>query len=154
MLALLESSGSLCIVCQKAPAPTERQYRHRCKACVAGVDPRTHYAIVKAESNKVLRAMSESQTWDGSEPSLQLLVLTQQREVPLPSYDKRPRYLRPMHCRLCLAEFESQDLVDFDGLPCARSAFEALTAFQLHLLDRHGMGLRDYQRGGVVSLRR
>ena len=52
--------------------------------------------------------MATQQTWNGSEPALQILVLP--RPLDLPTYAQVPDYLTPSHCRLCLKPF--QDLAE------------------------------------------
>ena len=50
------------------------------------------------------------QTWNGTEPALQLLCLPSGQV--LPEYAERPEYLNPSHCRLCLLPVREEDSAD------------------------------------------
>ena len=65
----------------------------------------TYPCSAKVSPKKAERTWSrvQRQTWDGSEPALQLLILPAQASNGLPVYSPRPEPLHPVHCRLCLA---------------------------------------------------
>jgi len=50
------------------------------------------------------------QTWNGTEPALQLLCLPS--EQALPAYAEQPAYLDPSHCRLCLKGVRDEDFAE------------------------------------------
>ena len=100
---------------------------HCCKACFARVSPAAQYEIVRDKSEKYLQSISRQQSWLGTEPALQLLVLPAQGSQPLLSYAECPKYLSPSHCRLCLQPCDSGDLEE-------------------HLREQHGLCYNDYRQ--------
>ena len=67
--------GKLCTLCKEAPARAELKYRRSCAKCFAQYYPQDVDRLIRAESDSYLESISEQQKWNGSEPSLQLLVL-------------------------------------------------------------------------------
>ena len=116
----------MCIVCSEAPARREKVYMHSCKACIAKVDPDLHYKMVEEESILHLAKAEEEQTWEGTEPPLQLLLLPEPSS-PLKQYADEPHYLHPSHCRLCLQPVDPSQLEE-------------------HLKQEHGQTLWEYRR--------
>ena len=57
---------------------------------MAEVGPEKHRALVAAESERYLAKQAEVQTWDGTEPALQVLWLPLVTDEPLPQYSKKP----------------------------------------------------------------
>ena len=93
--------GAKCIVCSKEDAQNERQYKSRCKACLAGSDASARAVFVQQESLAHINREIQWQTWNGTEPGLQLLVLPLIDDKVLRAYSNRPDYLAPDHCQLC-----------------------------------------------------
>ena len=78
---------------------------HCCKGCIAGTDIALQMALLAGESRAHLLSKEVRQTWNGTEPALQLLKLPLATAEPLPPYSDRPEYLHPVHCRLCLSSY-------------------------------------------------
>ena len=123
-LACWRSKGQLCIACGKTPARRARHFGHKCWACTS--DERVPASrtlaqrVLRPEAMDFLAKQQEKQTFDGTEPALQLLVLPKVDSTPLPKYEAQPRYLSPAHCRICLA--------DCTAGPCVTSPDEDATA--------------------------
>lgn len=121
-------AGMLCLICGSQPARSERQYIHSCAGCIAKLPAARHYELVRAESERYLDKISAQQQWDGTESSLQILMLPDTSTDKLPEYAPTPEYLDPAHCRLCL-----EPLGD--------------TSLEAHLRGRHnGMSPQTYRR--------
>jgi hypothetical protein len=73
----------------------------RCKGCLSDRDASAARALLRDESEAHLSCESKRQTWNGTEPALQGLLLPLCTPDALPSYASRPEYLAPDHCRLC-----------------------------------------------------
>ena len=69
------SGGRMCISCSLLPAQTGLAYRRCCKSCCANADVAHQLELVAEESSAYLAAREARQTWDGSEPGLQVLIL-------------------------------------------------------------------------------
>ena len=96
--------GSQCIVCDDAPAQNGKAFAHRCRPCVADGRDRAIAKAIDREAQEWLdvEAARPEQSWDGSEPALQLLLLPQPSSLPLAPYAQQPHALDPKHCRLCM----------------------------------------------------
>ena len=123
-LACWRSNGRLCIACEKAPARKERHFGHKCAKCTS--DARVPASrtlaqrVLRPEAMDFLAQQQEKQSFDGTEPALQLLVLPKVDSTPLPQYAGQPHNLSPVHCRICLA--------DCMAGPCATTPDEDATA--------------------------
>ena len=100
---------------------------HSCKSCVSACDADTLYELVRLESEKYLESISVQQTWTGTEPAFQFLLLPDKHSPELPKYAETPVFLDPCHCRLCLQ-------------PCGEMGLET------HLRDEHDLSLQDYRQ--------
>ena len=74
----------------------------RCQACFTAADATLQTALVAEESRAYMAAHTARQTWDGSEPGLQVLVMPDASGSAPPAYADHPEHLHPDHCRLCL----------------------------------------------------
>ena len=111
-LSCWRKGGLLCVSCRTTPERNEARYMHMCKACFGSLDDATHAKLTEEEVRK--KTHGPTQTWTGSEPALQTLLLPLVQSERLPRYAKTPEYLHPDHCRLCFA-----DCSDASGRKCA-----------------------------------
>ena len=151
-------AGSKCISCGATRARTERTYMSRCKKCMSALDLASHWAIVEEESLAYSEGPHQEQHADGTEPALQVLHLPIQNSTTLPPYARRPEYLSPEHCRLCLADCREGSSKGCHGtaLSCPRngthddanasSSWGVHPSVARHLSEAHnGMTPREYR---------
>ncbi|CAK0905228.1 unnamed protein product, partial [Prorocentrum cordatum] len=104
------ASGTLCIICGKTPARTDRIYMHCCKTCFAGQSPAMLAKLVQVESESYVESLPPAQSWTGKEPAFQLFLHKTHSQEALPAYSATPDYVHPDHCRLCLAHVRPEDI--------------------------------------------
>ena len=85
-------------------------------------------SLVRAESDRYLLKTSQQQTWNGTEPALQLLLTPLVRSSPLLPYAESPEYISPNHCRLCRAELSSSTPVSALSQSARQSCDEGVRA--------------------------
>ena len=96
--------GKRCLSCGTAPSRSERDFLHRCKKCITNSKDKAFDSILCHEAHRwvELHEQLPQQTWNGTEPALQLLfVPKRQCDPPISPYDDRPIPLDPKHCRFC-----------------------------------------------------
>ena len=119
--------GSKCIVCNDTPAQNGKAFAHRCISCVADGRDRAIAKAVDREAQEWLDAQAArpEQSWDGSEPALQLLLLPQPSSLPLAPYAQQPHALEPKHCRLCMQGLRSSGGASTPGASSAAGVDDA-----------------------------
>ena len=93
--------NKMCLICDEQRAQNGKQFRRCCVRCFSDKFSTEEDQIIRDESDRYLSQISQQQTWDGTEPALQLLLLPSNGSVNLPSYATTPEFLSPSHCRLC-----------------------------------------------------
>jgi hypothetical protein len=140
-------AGRSCIACGETPAQNARDLKSRCKSWLHGKDRAALAMFVEPETLAYLAREVPSQSWDGSEPALQLLVLPEAQAEPLPSYPMRPEHVAQEHCRLCLwsptAPVAPETRPSPEILEAARWGIAASVA--AHVRSEHGMSPSEYR---------
>ena len=139
------ASGRLCIVCGATPARKESRFNHNCKECFANADIEVQRQLVAEESAAYLEARRKlRQTWDGSEPAWQCLILPRASSCPLPQYAPHHEFLHPEHCRLCFATRPTDWTAAATTLPASVDIGVSDWLSQ-HVREAHSLSAQEYR---------
>ena len=90
------------------------------------------YEQVREESERYIAATEATQSWNGTEPALQLLLGTPVDTTPLPQYSESAVFLHPHHCRLCLQHVQNLE----EHLRDAHPDISTLSAYRRVVLQK------------------